>query len=169
MNKREKDQKPYTQTGTKGKFLGNRSQNKYGFTSVSFILSYPKSLATSYICLAYFNQTVLESIIKNDKGPLFTCKHHLVCPNHALPSLPPALPPPPEGSTRNISSLFRCFQAPLAHLQKAVMPKSNICSTNPSPPAGLMSPWILRMRRAGEDCCPNTFRMTCPCHCEFPV
>lgn len=37
-------------------------------TSVSFILSYLKSLATSYIWLSHFNHTMLESIIKNKHG-----------------------------------------------------------------------------------------------------
>lgn len=76
------------------------------------------------------------------------------------PSLSPELLPPPERSTENTSSLFRCFQAPPTHLQKSVMPKSNICSLNPSPPAGLMYPWTPRMRRAGHDYCPNTFSMS---------
>lgn len=88
-------------------------------------------------------------------------------PKPHTPSLSLELPPPPEVSTRNTSSLFRNFQATPTHLQKSVMAKSNICSMNPSPPAGLMSPWTvlmspwtLRMRRAGHDCCPTTFSMS---------
>lgn len=82
-------------------------------------------------------------------GPLLRCKQHMLKPHP--PSLSPELLPAPDRSTENTSSLFRHFQASVTHLQKSETPKNNICSTNPSPPAGLMSPWTPRMRTAGHD------------------
>lgn len=131
--KRKKDQNPQTWTRTKGKFLGNRSQNKYRFHWESFIPSYLQSLATSYICLAHFTQTMLNSIMKNEQWDFYSDVIILCAHKPHIPSFPT------EWSSKNP---FRHFQAPLTHLQKSVVPKSNICSPNQSPPVGLMSPWL---------------------------